>query len=188
MIDEITGTRYIFARGDDYGIVTSLLDVDLSECTKLTDPITSETRYCEEYYYSECAVVTPDCGSYAYVIPEYMLRTIVEEDNQGGYQVAQDSNSNRWFYVPNALIEQCEDVVSAFYESHQNETDSEVSDIVIDMEIPDDEYSNEAPDAAATIAIPNNERSYEAPDNAENMEIPDDEHSDNMIIHEQPEF
>lgn len=163
MIDESTGTRYVFENSSDRGIVTSLMDMDLSRCTRLTDPLTKETRYCEEYYYDECAVIIPDSCSYAYVIPELMLSTSVPDEYQNEFQVGQDSNSSRWFYVPNTLIEQCEEAVSAFYADRR------------DDETEESEVYEEA-DAPADIEAP------------AGVEVPEDIYSDDLMNRDQPAF
>lgn len=163
MIDESTGTRYVFETDSPRGIVTSLTDVDLSRCTKLTDPLTGETRYCEEYYFDESAVIIPDSCSYAYVIPEFMLSTSVPDEYQNEFQVGQDSNSSRWFYVPNTLIEQCEEAVSAFYADRR------------DDETEESEVYEEA-DEPADVEVP------------EDNDLPEDVYHDDLTARDQPGF
>lgn len=118
MIDESTGTRYVFVSGDDRGIVTSLADTDLNRCTKLTDLSTGQTLYCEEYYYSENAVISPEGCEHVYVIPHYLLSTDVPYDSQNNFRPGQDSNSKSWFYVPLYITAKCEE---AFLKSTRNE-------------------------------------------------------------------
>lgn len=110
MTDESTGTRYIFEESGPYGIVTSLVDVDLNECIKLTDAA-GQYRYCHRFYFDENTVIVTDKNEHAYVMPESLLYTDVSSEIQDYFYIGQDLNSKRWFYVPCYIIDDCDEAV-----------------------------------------------------------------------------
>lgn len=123
MLDEMTGTRYIFNADDNYGLATSFDD---GIYTKLTEPETGNTYYCTEYYFDECVVVTP-VNSYPYVIPNYLVYSCMDIEHQHNYEVCVDENTKQSFFIPKYILEQCE--VSFGEQSEEESSDIEIIEI-----------------------------------------------------------
>lgn len=124
MLDEMTGTRYIFNADDNRGLATSF-DDQINNYTKLTEPETGNTYYCAEYYFNECVVVTP-VNSYPYVIPNYMVYSCMEVEHQHDYEVCVDENTKQSFFIPKYILEQCE--ISFGKKSEEESSDIEIND------------------------------------------------------------
>lgn len=131
MIDEITGTRYIFEAETDYGLAVSFQDEDPEKFIKLKEPSTGNTYYCHNSYYEECAVVTPENG-HTYVIPDYMVYSSMETENQQYYEVCSNANTNQWIFVPKYILEQCEaaviDTASENNEFFEEEAEDDIAE------------------------------------------------------------
>ena len=131
MIDESTGTRYIFDADTDYGIAITFRDEDPENFLKLKELSTENTYYCHNSYLEECAVVTPENG-HTYVIPFFMLYTSMEAENQQYYEVCSNANTNQWIFVPNYIIDQCEaavtDAQSENNEFYEEEAEDEIAE------------------------------------------------------------
>ena len=149
MIDESTGTRYIFEAETDYGLAVSFQDEDPEKFIKLKEPSTGNTYYCHNSYYEECAVVTPENG-HTYVIPDYMVYSSMETENQQYYEVCSNTNTNQWIFVPKYIPEQCEatmkDTEAENSEFIEEAAEDEVADEVIpeNPEEPEYPYENES--------------------------------------------
>ena len=103
MIDESTGTRYIFVKGE-YGLVTDLSETNLSDCVKVTEISTGDQYYCDPYYTDGCAGIITE-QNICYYIPAYLLSEGLEAEFQKSYTAYQDINSLKWYFVPNWIIE-----------------------------------------------------------------------------------
>ena len=135
MIDESTGTRYIFDADTDYGIAITFRDEDPENFLKLKELSTGNTYYCHNSYLEKCAVVTPENG-HTYVIPDYMVYPSMETENQQYYEVCSNANTNKWIFVPNYIIDQCEAAVTDA-QSENNEFFEEEAEDEIAEETPE---------------------------------------------------
>ena len=148
MIDEITGTRYIFDADTDYGIAITFRDEDPENFLKLKELSTGNTYYCHNSYLEKCAVVTPENG-HTYVIPDYMVYPSMETENQQYYEVCSNANTNKWIFVPNYIIDQCEaaviDTASENNEFFEEEAEDEIAEETPEnQEEPEYPYENES--------------------------------------------
>lgn len=143
MIDESTGTRYIFEAETDYGLAVSFQDEDPEKFIKLKEPSTGNTYYCHNSYYEECAVVTPENG-HTYVIPDYMVYSSMETENQQYYEVCSNTNTNQWIFVPKYILELCEKIMEDYFSSTTADQESESNEFF--EEEAEDEIAEETPE------------------------------------------
>ncbi len=141
MVDEKTGYRYVFDKGEgDYGLTVSLNISDLESCTRLRDTVTDGTFFCEPFYTEQNAVITPDGSQYTYVIPHHFLETYLSVEEQTRYTVGHDANHSQDYWIPNYILEACDEAVEKM-----NERDAGAGP-ENDMPDPDE---NSAPDEAS---------------------------------------
>jgi len=103
MVDESTGTRYVFDAESNDGIVTDLAGTDISQCVKVTEISTGDVYYCEPYYSDSCVTIISE-KNICYVIPYYIVREYVDAESQKDFTAYQDIYSNSWYFVPDWII------------------------------------------------------------------------------------
>ena len=130
MIDEATGTRYVFER-QSWGIVTDLNFVNLSECTKLKEISTGEYYYCHQDYMTDCVTILDD-RNICFVIPRFLTLTSLDVESQKEYTAYQDVNSQEWYFVPDWIIRNADEGLDDADQVKKSDDNSE------DNAVPDD--------------------------------------------------